>query len=270
MTSSLKTALLLVAATFAAPLSGCYVRAEIEPLVRYEGNTVSDSVAYSAGVPVRILSANGNVTVVPGGTDEVEVAFSPFALGEEGADENAKREMEELLDITFGGAGEIVIQVSKKDGASSGLGADIEVRLPAAFDSNFEVIQNNGGVDVDLSGTGALSTSIHSENGSVDVQGARGRLDIATDNGSVDVDVDAWSNQDGAVRTSNGDLEFSLPADVNGALTADATVEVIEQGIPSTWTSAGASPDRSFTMGSGAGGQVDLATGNGSITITAR
>jgi hypothetical protein len=272
MNRSLRTAFVLLAATFAAPLSGCVVRAQVEPLVRYEGTPVTDSLTYNSNLPLRIHSANGNVTVVPGGSDKVEVVFSPFVMGEQGQEEAARREMDTRLETFFGGTGELLVEVTQLEGASGGLGADIEVRLPASFNGTFEVWQDNGGIDIDLSGTSAASTIVDSDNGSVTVEGARGRLDVYTDNGSVDMDVDAWSAENGEVRTGNGDITFALPANVNGKMTASSGSEVIEQNIPaSTWATAGQSPARSYTMGTGVGGQVDIVTeGLGDITIIAK
>jgi hypothetical protein len=270
-----RTACLLLATSLVAPLTGCVVRAEVEPLVRYEGTPASQSVPYNSGLPVRIISTNGNVEVVRGGATDVEVTFSPFTLGEEGAEEAAKREMEnpDLLNLSIGGAGFIEIAVAKGEGASSGLGADILVRLPSVFDSDFEVQQNNGGTDVDLSGTSASSTTIASNNGSIDLSGARGNLSVATENGSADVDVDTWGAQDGFV-TASSDIQFAVPSDVNG--TIQATVDpdfgqVIDPSpLPATWVTAGESPAKSYTMGTGMGGNVELSTVLGDITIIAK
>ena len=59
----------------------------------------------------------------------------------------------------------------------------------------------------------------------------------------------------------------ALPGTVDGKMTASGD-NVIEQGtIPATWATAGEGGAKSYTMGSGVGGQVDLSTELGDITI---
>lgn len=275
MNRSLHTACLLLAATFIAPLTGCTIKAEVEPLVRYEGTPETATVPYTAGVPVRVVSANGAVNVSSGGTGEVQITFSPFAMGEEGAAQAAKDEMEKYLQFNRGGAGEIVIEVVKDPNGSGGLGADIDVLLPAELNGDFSVAQSNGSVDVDLSGTSAASTIIASDNGSVDVLGARGRLDVFTDNGSVDVAVAAWAiagSQDGRVASGNGDITFTVPAAADGTMTVIPAGQILEEGIPTTWQAAENASGKSYTMGAGTGGHVEVtnAEGLGDITIIGR
>lgn len=275
MNRSLHTACLLLAATFIAPLTGCTVKAEIEPLVRYEGTPETASVPYTAGVPVRIVSPNGGVNVSSGATGEVQITFSPFAMGEEGAGDAAKQEMEDYLVFNRGGSGEIVIEVVKDANGSGGLGADIDVVLPTELNADFTVVQGNGSVDVDLSGTSAASTIIASDNGSVDVTGARGRLDIYTDNGGVDVAVASWAaagSQDGRVESGNGSITFAVPAAADGTMTVTSAGAINEESLPTTWQVAGNEAGKSYTMGAGTGGHVNVsnATGLGDITISAR
>ena len=274
MNRSLLTACLLLSTSFA--LAGCKVQlegeGEVETPVLYRGDPESASTPYISGLPVRIISANGGVNVVPGGSDQIQVTFSPSVMGTEGAEDSAQRQMNELLSYSLGGNGEIVIQVIKDPSGAISLAADIDVVLPAAFNGELSVLQDNGGVDLDLSGTGALSTVVDSDNGSVNVVGARGRLDVVTDNGSVDVDVDAWSNADGQVRSGNGSITVALPADANGSMTVATTGQIIEQGLPASWTSAENTAGKSYTMGTGVGGQVDIsnAEGLGDVTLIAR
>ncbi|WP_156040864.1 hypothetical protein [Chondromyces apiculatus] len=275
MKRSLLTACLLLATTFT--MAGCSVElngdaeGEVKPPVRYEGTTESASNRYTAGLPVRIVSANGSVSVTRGSGDEVVAKFLPFVMGEEDAEAEAQREMENSLSYTIGGSGEIVVQVVKNGGPAT-LGADIEVTLPAAFNGDFQVTQGNGGVEVDLSGTEARSTTITSENGSIEVTGARGPLDVFTDNGSIDLSVAVWSDQDGSVTSGNGSIVFSLPAATNGALTVTTTGQITEQGIPADWATAENEFGKSYTLGTGAGGQVDIANddGLGDVTVIAR
>jgi hypothetical protein len=275
MNRSLRIACLLLTALSTAPLAGCALSVDgnkvtAETLVRYEGDQESASVAYTSGQGVRIVSANGAVDVRTGDVSEVQVTFSPFTMDKKDQRDRAVADIENRLELSAITSGDIVIKVAREQGASGYLGADIEVVLPAGFDGAFEVAQNNGGTDVDLGGAPARTTRVISDNGSIEIVNARGTLDVATDNGSVSVDVATWSADNGSVRTGNGDISFSVPGAVNGKMTADASGELTEQGIPVTWATVGEGNARSYTMGDGKGGQVDLVTEFGDIALVVK
>src|SRR5690606_32552672 len=110
MNRSLRTACLLLATTFAAlPLVGCKVT--VEPLTRYEGTPVSESITYTPGKPIHIIGANGQIDVVRGSSDQVEVTFSPFTMDEDTAEDRAVSEMENKLELTAADGSEILIEV---------------------------------------------------------------------------------------------------------------------------------------------------------------
>lgn len=274
MNCSLRTACLIAATTFAAlPLAGCKVT--IEPLVRYEGTPVTETVAYTPGTAIHIIGANGQIEVVRGTTDEVKVTFSPFTMDEDTAEERAVSEMENKLELTAAnGTSELLIEAAKGDGSSSYLGADIKVTLPSTFDGGFEVDQGNGSIEADLSGGLPTSTDVVNDGGgSIKVTGARGKLHIVGSAGDVEVSVAEWAIDDGSVETGAGDLVFTLPGAVNGTLSATAggnSSTIIESGIPATWATAGEGGAKSYTMGDGMGAHVDLTTDLGDITITAK
>ncbi|AKT44195.1 hypothetical protein [Chondromyces crocatus] len=274
MNHSLQTACLFFATAFT--LAGCNVEfaGEIKPATRYQGTAESATNAYSPGLPVRIVSANGAVDVTRGSGNDVRATFRPFVMGDEDAAAQAQQQMERNLNFSVGGTGEIVIEVVKANGSPTTLGADIEVALPPTFDGEFEVVQDNGSVDVDLSGTNARSTVIVSDNGSIDVVGARGRLDVETGNGSVDVAVASWATAgaNGRVSSGNGSITFQVPAATNGSLTVTTRGTITEQSLPTDWATAENEFGKSYTMGTGAGAQVDIsnADGLGDVTLIAR
>jgi len=273
MNRSLRTACLLVATTLASlPLGGCKVT--IEPLTRYEGTPVSESIAYTAGKAVHVIGANGQIDVVRGSSDQVEVTFSPFTMDEDTAEDRAVSEMENKLELTATDSGEILIEVVLKDGSSSYLGADIKVALPSTFDGGFEIDQGNGGVEADLSGSTPSSTDVENTGGgSIQVSGARGKLRVIGSAGDIDVSVAAWGVDNGVVQAGAGDISFTLPGDVNGTMTASAGGQesvVTESGIPASWATAGEGGAKSYTMGDGVGAQVDLSTDLGDIAIVVK
>jgi hypothetical protein len=257
-------------------VSGCYV--SVESATRFEGTPVKKTLDYTSGQAVHIVSNNGNVNVVGGSSStSISVKFQPFILEKDDNADGAKEQMEHDLVMTaeVRDNGDIVFSVIRHDGSSGNLGGDIDVTLPAGFDGAFEVDQNNGQVKADLRGGLPLATDIDSENGSIEILGAAGPLSIVAGNGSGTVDVAAWPSTgtgEGKVALGNGDLDFSLPADASGTMTAFASNGVVSDGsIPTTWTSDESGPgSKSYTMNGGAGGLVAISTDLGDISISAR
>ncbi|WP_437590402.1 hypothetical protein [Sorangium sp. So ce1000] len=276
MNRSLRIACFLVCAVSAAATAGCALTIDdnsitAETLVRYEGSKERARVEYLATQSVRIVSQNGDVEVRTGDVSDVEVTFSPFTMRKKDENTIAVQEIENDLELSAITSGDVVISARRTPGASGGLGADIEVVLPAAFDGGLSVEQGNGGVDVDLDGAPSYGTTVVSDNGSIDVVGARGAIDVATDNGHVFVDLDAWSASDGSIKSGNGAIELAVPAGVDGTMTAQTlNGDVVEQGIPSTWATAGEGSATSYTMGDGDGGLLTVFTENGDITIAVK
>ena len=194
----------VAALPFAALVSGCYVQAEAGTLTRFEGTPVSQTIPYASGQAVHIISANGNVKVAgSSSTSEVTVKFSPFTMDKDDNEAGAKNAMNTRLHLIAETetSGEIVLKVTREDGSSGYLGADIEVGLPSGFDGGFEVDQNNGEVTADLRGGVPASTDVQDTGGgSVTVYGAAGPLTIETQAGDASVSVQAWSASDGSIR----------------------------------------------------------------------
>ncbi|WP_437814109.1 hypothetical protein [Sorangium sp. So ce1078] len=269
MNRSLRIACFLVCAASAAATAGCVVSAET--LVRYEGTDETVRVEYLPTQSIRIVSDNGDVEVRTGNVSEVVVTFSPFTMRKKDENTLAVQEIEEDLALAAKTDGEVIITTQRRSGSSGYLGADIEVVLPDVFDGGLRVEQDNGSVDVDLDGAPSRGTTVLSDNGSIDVVGARGAINVATDNGGVFVDLDAWSSADGSISSGNGAIELSVPAGVDGTMTAQTlNGDVVEQGIPSTWATAGEGSAKSYTMGDGEGGLLELFTENGDISIAVK
>lgn len=270
---SLRTVCFVICAASAAATTGCAVTFDdnsvtVETLVRYEGTDESARVEYLPTQGVHIVSDNGDVEVRVGNVSDVVVTFSPFTMRKKDQSDLAVREMEQDLRLSAKTQGDIVIRTERVSGASGYLGADIRVVLPADFDGGLRIEQDNGGVEVNLAGAPSRATTIVSGNGRIEVVGARGAIDVTTDNGSVSVDLDAWSDVDGIIATGNGDIDLTVPAGVNGTMTAlTENGLVVERSLPSTWATAGAGNAKSYTMGNGDGGQLDLFTELGDITI---
>ena len=280
-------------------VSGCIVTQNsdgsvtLEGGTRYEGTAVSKSVAYAAGMGVRVVGVNGDIKVSTGSTSDLSATFKPFTLqkGDSTGAQNAKDEMNNHIQFSVGTqGGEVVVSVARDGGASGNLGADVEVVLPASLSGAFTVQQGNGNVvaslpasfagavsvaqsngDTDLSLGGAASavTVDNTGAGAVQVSGASGRLAI-TGPFDVSVSVSAWAaaGQDGAITAGDlGSLTLTAPATATGTITAQAGGQIKDSGLPSNWASAGEGSSKSYTMGSGAGAKVALVAGE-DITIS--
>jgi hypothetical protein len=264
----------LLSTAFLASAQGCIISkcddgrpncTEFETPVRYEGSEETQSVAWTAGTAIRVVSVNGQVDVKQGSGTEVSATFQPFILEEDSGEDRAREAMEEdlVVEVTDEG-GTIVVKSSRKEGSSGALGADIVVSLPAAFDGAFEVAQNNGSVTVDLSGSTPLSTTVVNDGaGDLAVFGARGKLTVTADVGDVDLTIAEWSTENGSVFTDNGDIDITVPRAADGTLilVGDA---ITEEGVPETWTSDGAG---TYTMNAGMGGTVDVTSDFGDVHL---
>lgn len=239
---------------------------QIEPATKYTLAPETKTAAWTTGQGVRIVSANGQVNVRQGSSSEVSATFTAFTLNKDDKEDEARREMTENLEVSVSDSGgQIVVEVRKLSGANGGTGADIDVKLPAGFDGAFEVVQDNGSVEADLSGSTPASTRVINDGaGSLAVSGARGALEITASTGDVDVSVAVWPTVNGSVYTDNGDINITVPSEADGSISLTADGEVTESGVPATWV---ATAD-GYTMGAGTGGAVDVTTDFGDIVLT--
>ena len=188
-------------AAFALPSGGCIVGecedgkencVRSETAIEYTGNAQSTSAAYASGDDVVIVSHNGQVDVKVGNGDEVGVEFRPFTRNTDDpeGEEAAKAELADklVLEVTSDD-GVVRVGVGTRDGSTSFLGAHITVTLPADFDGDFTVDQNNGSVEADLRGSSPASTTVVTDNGGIELHGATGRLEVTGGNGDVTVSI---------------------------------------------------------------------------------
>jgi hypothetical protein len=260
---------------FAAVGQGCIISdcdngqdncIEIQTPTKYTLDPETQSAAWTTGQGIRIVSANGQVNVTQGSSSEVSATFTAFTLHEEDKEDEARREMTQNLDVSVTDeGGQIVVKVTTTSEANGGTGADIDVKLPAGFDGAFEVVQDNGSVDVDLDGSTPASTRVVNDGaGSLSVSGARGAIEITASTGDVSVSVAEWPTMNGSVYTDNGDIAITVPSDADGSISLTAEGEITESGVPTTWV---ATAD-GYTMGAGTGGAVDVTTDFGDIVLT--
>jgi hypothetical protein len=270
---SLRAAFVSIAA-LSLPLSGCKVEGRVETLVRYEGQDRNESAAYTAGQSLLIRSRMGNVDVIAGSGDSLEVTFQPFTMDTDDNEQIATDQIRNLLKTEVITEGDLLtVQVWREDGASGNLGADIILTLPAGFDGDFQLDEEQGFVEIDLAGRARSTKVTHTGPGDVTVTGASGPLEIDTSVGDAEIDVASWGA--GHVTTGNGDINIWVPAGANGSIQASAnSVEPVVVGpdpLPADWTVAeNSESSKSFTFGEG-GDNVVLTTEDlGDIFIVAK
>jgi hypothetical protein len=248
---------------------------EAVTLTRFEAPERAHTLTYARGSDILIDGTNGDITVQPGGADQVYVTFSPFTMAKEEEEDAAKREMEDLLVTEATDSGGIVIRASRKDGSSSYLGADISVTLPTGYTGGVTVDVGNGFLRADLGGTQKSTTIKNDGAGDLKVDNAAGKLDIVGDF-EVDVSVAKWgaAGETGSVRSSGllGKVSLAVPTDAKGRVQATSKDGVVTgpSPLPSGWEEeAAADNSKTFTFGGGSGANVTCDADEG-VTISAR
>lgn len=250
------------------------VCAKSETLIQYTGNDGTATAAYADGQGISISGVNGSIEVKVGGS-EVSATFSPFTMDtdDQAGEDSAKEDLAKNLVLEVSPGDPVVVKVARRDGGSSYLGANVVVTIPSSFNGAFEVAQGNGSTDVNLGSVSPTVTKVISDNGSIDVAGATGRLDIQTDNGDVTVSVSTWgaAGQDGTILSGLGDVNVSVPDDANGSISLYAPDETVSATFPSDWAKEEAAANSvTYTMGDGEGAHVDVtAESLSSITASA-
>lgn len=245
-----------------------------ESVVRFDGEATTRSLSYVAGDEIRIEGVNGNIKVTSGGTaGNVTVTFQPFSLRGHSKEDEATRDMsEDLVLETDDASGRLLVKVSRKGGASSGLGADITVTLPSSYSGGVYIDAGNGFVDAHLAGDQAYTTIKNDGSGDIDVTGAAGRLDIKG-KFDLDVGVSSWSGDDGAIESTGqlGNVSVTVPSGADGSIQAQSEDEPVVEpsAAPADWNiEAAGESSKTFTFGAGTGGNVTV-KGAKQVTIQA-
>ena len=115
-----------------------------ENLTAFEATETVETLPYVVGASVTINGKYGDITVMPGDAGEVSTTFKPFNYRGNSQEEDARRELDENLDLVFedDGAGNLSI-VTSRNGGTNGLGSHITVRLPPEFDGVL-IVENEG------------------------------------------------------------------------------------------------------------------------------
>ena len=115
-----------------------------ESLEAYEATEVVESMPYVDGASITINGKYGDIAILPGDAGEVSTTFKPFNYRGKSQEDDARRELEENLDLVFLSDADdnIEITTSRHD-ATNGLGSHITVRLPPEF-NGLLIVENEG------------------------------------------------------------------------------------------------------------------------------
>ncbi|HZH30803.1 MAG TPA: DUF4097 family beta strand repeat-containing protein [Pyrinomonadaceae bacterium] len=230
-----------------------------------------------SGTPrVRIDTFDGSINIQP--SNEATVRFSAVKRA---SDEQAMRGIR-LRAEQSGDTINIIAEFDRTQRREEeGAGAVVALDVWVPRQANVNVKSGDGRLR--LSGIEG-EINLHTGDGSVDVTGSRGRLRVKTGDGRVRVagfDGDATvETGDGRIsldgrftklsaRTGDGAISLALPADANARIETDSGRVINEMSAVAEDGEGDATERRvrRWRVGSGAGGQINLRTGEGQIFL---
>ena len=260
------------------------------------------TVAWSSGKKLTVNGIYGHITVNQGAAaDSITVAFKPFDYRAADKEAEATQELNNDLqtsataDATTGDVNVTVARTSELNG----LGADIEIQIPAAFDSVISLtnqgdgpinpgevtvnavgnatqvaIDNSYGLgDCVLVGNATVTKTQVGCHGSVDVSGVSDAVAIVTTGLDGDVTLSfagiaATTMEGNKVQTEDGNINVAFPAAGGFSINATATDGVVNTGtVPSTCAVSGTAPTV-VTCGTGPGYTLTAGSSVGTHDVT--
>ena len=275
-------------------LSACGANISINPFTADE--TITQS--FTAGAQPRIVVEmfNGSIDVVTdsANTVKVDVIKRGGGLSQQDAQDDLKN-----VEVTMTQDGDTIRVVAKRtdqrvDIGNSGASARLRVPEGALLDlhSSNGLITSSGPVGdvqaqtsngpIDVRGSrGQLD--VNTSNGPVTINGGSGAIDVETSNGPIDITADnvvvvartsngpirfsgSLAQGRSELRTSNGSLVVTLPADAQFVVNAETSNAKITSDFAVTAQDFSDSRLRG-TVGSDPGTTLDLRTSNGPIEL---
>jgi DUF4097 and DUF4098 domain-containing protein YvlB len=237
----------------------------------------SKSFNVSGAPRVFIKTFDGSINIQP--SDQAIVKFTAVKRAR---DEQAMRGIRLRAEQTSEGI-YIIAEFDKtqqKQGYETGAVVALDVYVPRSANVNVK----SGDGRLRLSGIEG-EIELHTGDGSVDVTESKGRLRIETGDGRVRVyafDGDATvQTGDGRItldgrfsklsaRTGDGAISLALPADANARIETDSARVINEISAIAEGDNSAEAPERRirhWRVGSGAGSQINLRTGDGQIFL---
>lgn len=215
----------------------------------------------SAGSRLEILgNANGSISVTGSSRRDISVQARVVAHAESDSD---ARSLARDVSVTLDNGR--VRATGPESERRRSWSVSYRVDVPSSFDVNLET--SNGSLAVD-GVKGRLD--MESSNGSVRLTDVGGRVNARTSNGSVHVTLTGtrWDGEGMTVVTSNGSARLDLPEDYNAHLIAGTNNGSLNLDIP-VMVQGRVSKRIDTTLGSG-GATIEMRTSNGSLRIGRR
>lgn len=258
--------------------------------------TVTQSFTSAASPRIVVEMFNGSVDVVAGSDNTVKVDVIKRGGGASQAD--AEDDLKNV-EVTMTQDGDTVRVVAKRtdrrvDIGNSGASAKLRVPEGAILDlrssngplttsgpvSDVKAETSNGAIDV----RGSLGQlDLNTSNGSITINGGSGAIDVETSNGPIDITTNnavvngrtsngpfrfngSLAQGRSEMRTSNGNLVVTLPANAQFVVNADTSNAKISSDFAVTAQDFSDSHLRG-TVGNDPGTTLELHTSNGPIEI---
>ena len=204
-----------------------------------------------------VTSANGNIQVEA--WDKGEVFIRAKIEGRANSYDVAR---ELVSQVSLATADDMLKASGPKRGRGSNWSVSYRAMVP--MKSDLKLSATNGNVTV-LEVMGDLNVT--STNGNVQLRQVGGDVSGGTTNGNVKVELvgDAWVGDGVDLRTTNGSIELTIPADYNGLLEAATVNGGISVDFPVTVTGK-ISKKLHAQLGDG-GATIKAVTTNGSVKI---
>lgn len=220
---------------------------------------------------LELRNANGSISVEPWDGDDVELRIVKRGFFTDDLD---------AAEVTVGGDETLTIERVVGDDESSRVVVSFEVRVPADFPVT-DATTSNGSVDVrgtvgdvDVRTTnGSISVrrvdgfvSLTTTNGSVTCSDVGGVDGARTTNGSIDVEVPAIRG-DASIESSNGSIDAALAGDLNADLLAQTSTGSVDASGLSLGDASVSRTRVAGTLGDG-GPTLTILTSNGGIELS--
>lgn len=202
---------------------------------------------------------NGGIEVI--GSDRTDILVISKIETQAGSQRDAK-DLADGIRIAIG-------DEIRADGPSmrwrSSWSVSYEIHVPRKI--NLDLTATNGGIDIDnVDGRLEFETT----NGGITLTGVAGNVRGTTSNGGVDVQLtgDRWSGEGLDVRSTNGGVEVTIPANYSARLETGTTNGGMDIGFPVT-VQGRINRRLTTTLGDG-GALVRVTTTNGGVTLRRR
>jgi hypothetical protein len=237
---------------------------QLQPLKRYNGTVVQQSVAWSAGKTVTIENHNGTIVVdAAGGATAVSVDAAPFDLetGDEAGRAAATSAMDNNpLAISGDTSGNVIVTGN----GGTYVGFDLTVHVPSTFDGALSVTGHSGSVTVATAAT-SPSTVVSAGAGDIMVTNAFGHLEI-TGQASDITFAGAPKGIGNFIKTDVGKINATIVPTANLAITATCDNGTVTLASSMTNATMGANnASAAITLGTGLDGVLAVQSGMGDI-----